>query len=267
MKQLWKFNPLTDLHSVTIYGRQIKRDTGVAIVRAKVDQALLLDKVKLAPDHRVTTYGKYELHSWVHDKGSKHERSMTGTFYKPEVMVFGASSQEVLEAIDVLDGKKPNFASVQPAAAGLIPSGAILIVGATGFSNVDLPCKCPLVKQLDSALVVVGENSGSIFVQGKLLTKETGTAQQVKSVIDGAVALAALAKADDADLIKLINSVKVDVADKVVSVDANAAVDAVWAQAQKAAAEAKKHSGWGHGRPGCPGAGCPIGPGHHPKKK
>ena len=38
--------PMTDLHSITIYGTQLKKDTGVAIIHAKVDQKLLLDMVK-----------------------------------------------------------------------------------------------------------------------------------------------------------------------------------------------------------------------------
>jgi hypothetical protein len=195
------------------------------------------------------------LHSWIHDKGSKHERAMTGTFYKPDVMVFGATTNEVMDAIDVLEGKKSNFASVQPAASGAIPAGAILLAGVTGVADVDLPCKCPIVKKLDAAIVAVGENSGSIFVQAKVLTKDSETAQQAKAVVDGAVALATLAKADDAEAMKVLKAVKVDVSDKLITVDGNAAIDAVWAHIQKAVAEAKKgHKPW----PPCAGGHCPM---------
>ena len=128
-REVWKFDPAKDLHGITIYGRQVKKDTGVAIVHAKVDQNLLLEKAKQAPDHQVSTYGKYELHSWIHAKGSKHERSMTGAFYKPDVMVFGGSAEEVMAALDVLDGTKPNFAGKEPSLGGSIPQGAILVAG------------------------------------------------------------------------------------------------------------------------------------------
>ena len=40
---------MTDLHGVTIYGQQFKHGEGVAIVHAKVNQELLLEKAKAGP--------------------------------------------------------------------------------------------------------------------------------------------------------------------------------------------------------------------------
>ena len=74
LRNLWRFDPCTDLHGITIYGTQLKKDTGVAVIRAKVDQKLLLDMVKITPEHEVSTYGKYELHSWLKD-GKKRENA------------------------------------------------------------------------------------------------------------------------------------------------------------------------------------------------
>jgi len=254
-----RFNPCTDLHSVTIYGRQIRPNAGVAIVRANVDKALLLDKAKLAPEYRMSSYGKYELHSWVHAKGSKHERTMTGAFYKDDVLLFALSADEVMAAIDVLDGKKPNFAGKETGLLtnSTLPSGAILVAGAIGLDGVDLPCKSPLVKQLNSLVLVAGEDQDNLFVQGHLVVKDAEVAKQLKSVADGAIAMALLAKSDDADAVKLINAVKVTVADKAVVVEGRASIDAVWAHVQKAVAEAEKaHKNWRHhGKP----EGCPLG--------
>jgi hypothetical protein len=254
IRNICKFDPTKDIHGITIYGRQIKKDTGVAIVRAKVDQNMLLEKAKLAPEHRVSTYGKYELHSWIHAKGSKHERGMTGTFYKPDVMIFGASADEVMAALDVLDGAKPNFAAKGPSPCSSIPSGAVLVAGVTSLADANLPCKSPLVKQVDSLGIAMGENQGQVFFAAKLAVKQAEIAQQMKAVVEGAIALAALTKSDDAEAIKMINAVKVTVAEKTVSVEWQAPVDAVWAQAQKAIAKAKEaHKRWvHHGSPFAP---------------
>jgi hypothetical protein len=255
VRSLWNFDPTKDIHSVTIYGRQIKRETGVAIVRAKVDQNRLLEKAKLAPDHRVVTYGKYELHSWTHDKGSKHERTLTGAFYKPDVILFSVASDEVMAAIDVLDGVKPSFASKNPSLAGQIPAGSILVAGVTGLSGVDLPCKSPLAKQADSVVLAIGETQGEVFVAGQLTVKTTEVAEQMKTVLDGGLALASLLHGDDAEAIKLIGAVKVSAAGKVVTVEGRASADSVWAAAQKAIAKAKsmhKHCGFGGPAGHCP---------------
>lgn len=257
VRTIWKFDPTTDIHGITIYGSQLKKATGVAIVRAKVDQALLLERAKLAPEHRVSTYGKYELHNWIHAKGSKHERAMTGTFFAPDVMVFGASSDEVMAALDVLDGTKPNFADKEPSLAGATPAGAILVAGVSGLGDVDLPCKSPLAKQAESLIMVIGENQGEVFVQGKLSVKQADVAQQIKTVVEGALAMATLAKSEDADAVKLISTVKVNVVDKAVTLESRGTAEAIWAQLQKEVANHKATHKGGHDH--CPLSGhCPL---------
>jgi len=262
-REMWNFDPCKDLHGITIYGRQLKKDTGVAIVRAKVDRKKLVEKAKAAPDHRLSTYGKYELHSWIHAKGSKHERSMAGAFYTSEVIVFGGSAEEVMAALDVLDGTKPNFAAKAPKLCGAIPKGAILVGGVAGLGDANLPCKCPLAKQVDLLMFDIGEYQGQVFVDGTVMAKTATVAQQMKTVAEGALALAALMHNNDADTVKLIGAAQVTVADKAVSLKWSASVDAAWAQLQKCIAKAKAmHKDWGHHGPdGCPmgkPGGCPL---------
>jgi hypothetical protein len=241
VREVWKFNPRADLHGITIYGSQIKKDTGVAIVHAKVDKDLLVEKVQQAPNHQASSYGTYELHTWLHAEGSAHQRSMTGTFYKPDMMIFGASVDEVKAAIDVLDGKKSNLAEAQPMLAGSIPQGAILCAGITGVADADLPHKPPVAKKVESVLVVIGESQGDVFFHGILSMKQADSAQQVKAVMDGAVALAALMHGDDAETMKLIDAVSVTASDRSVTVDWRAPVDAVLAHAKKACEQFRAH--------------------------
>jgi hypothetical protein len=54
------------------------------------------------------------------------------------------------------------------------------------------------------------------------------------------VALAKIAKSDDADLMKLIDAVKVTTVDKAVNVEWRAPADQVWIGAQAVIAKAKK---------------------------
>jgi hypothetical protein len=195
IRTFWRFDPFTDLHGITIYGTQLKKDTGVAVVRAKVDQKFLLEVVKNAPEHQVSTYGKFELHTWLKE-GKKRENA---AFFKPDVIVFGASADELKAALDVLDGTKPNFAGKSESPTGLTPPGAILVAGAKDLGDANLHPESPLSKQADSALLVVGENQGNVFVRATLNVKDAEIARQIKTVADGALALASLVKSDDAD--------------------------------------------------------------------
>ena len=246
----WKFNPQTDLHGITIYGTRIKKDTGVAIVHAKVDQDFLLEKVGLAPDHRVSSYGEHELHSWNHAKGSKQERSMTGTFYQPDVTVFGASAEEVMAALDVLDGTRPSFAGKELVTDASIQPGTILVVGVVGLIDVDLPCKSPLAKQAESLVVMAGEDQGDLFVNGWLAMKRADLAQQIKTVMDGALAMARLLHENDAAANELIDAVNVLATGNSVAVEWRAPVDKAWDCLRKVAAKkAWKKGGHHHGMP------------------
>ncbi|MEN6556630.1 MAG: hypothetical protein ABFC54_00475, partial [Thermoguttaceae bacterium] len=208
IRELWKFDPSTDLHGVTVYGSQLKRDTGVAIIHAKVDQPFLLERLKKAPEHRVSTYGKYDVHSWLHAKGFRCERPMAGAFFKPDVLVFGGSSEEVMAALDVLNGTKPSRADQGPSSGGKTHPGAVFVISAIGLGDLDWPCRSPLAQQVDSLTLTVGENDGKIFVEGAMTAKKAETAQQLKAVGDGALALATLMHGEDASLVKLLSALK-----------------------------------------------------------
>ena len=235
VREKWQFNP-ADIHDVTFYGQQFKKGEGVAIVHATVDQQALLEKAKQAPNHKVGNHGKYELHSWTHAAGSKHERSMTGTFFKPDVLVFGSSEAEVGAALDVLDGTKPNMADKQPSLVGTIPPGTILVAGARDLSEIKLPAKspvAPVVKQADSMILSIGEHDGNSFLAATVNVKQTEVAQQLKAIVDGFRAAAAIKQGDDPEALKILNALKVSVTDKTVTVDWTVPADAVWAHVQK----------------------------------
>ncbi len=182
-----KFDP-GDLHGITFYGDQFQKEQGVAIVNAKVDEQVLLEKVKNALDHRVSTYGKHELHTWTHAKGSRHERSMTGTFFKPDLLVFGSSADQVMAALDVLDGTKPNVADQTASLAGAIPDGTVVFVGARDLTALNLPPHLPLAhvaKQVDSLVLTLGENAGKASLQATLNVQQPDVAELLKSVVEG----------------------------------------------------------------------------------
>jgi hypothetical protein len=74
IRGVWKFDLRTDLHGLTFYGEQLKKDTGVVLVHATRDENvsnLLVEKAKTAPGYQAISYGKHELHTWTHAKGRK----------------------------------------------------------------------------------------------------------------------------------------------------------------------------------------------------
>jgi hypothetical protein len=230
----WKIDPTKDLLDLTFYGTQIKRDSGVLIVHAKVDQQLLLSKVRELPGHVATPYGRYELHTWVPGKVGMHHHPVTGVFYRPQVLVFAATPAEAKAALDVLDGKTPSLAGKPSPLAAEIPAGAMILARAIGLSGAELPSKSPLVKQSESFSVVLGESKGESFFDGTVMVKSKDVAEKIKSVIEGVRSLAALQHGADAEAMKLVDALKVSATNKTVTVRWRAPAAQVCSQVQKA---------------------------------
>ena len=226
-------DPTTDLHGITFYGTQIKKEKGVVIVQAEVDQKHLVAKAKKAPDYSSSKHKSYKLHTWTHRKGKEHEHSVTGCFHKPTVIVFGRTADEVTAALDVLDGKSPALAGSDSQLAAEIPAGTVLLARAVGLADADLPSKSPLAKECESLCLAIGEHDGEVFAKGKLVTKSEDVAKQLKEVAEGFRALGALKHAGDADAVKILDSFKVTVDGKAVAIEMQAGADAVWEHAQK----------------------------------
>jgi hypothetical protein len=241
-KAVWHFSPCDDLHGLTIWGAQMKHETGVLIVHAKVDRAFLEGKARQAPEHAETTYGKYTIHSWrdKHPMGPHNGRMVSGVFAKDDVVIFG-KLDEVKAALDVFDGAKPNLAGKDSFLATAVPAGATLLARVTGIAEVDLPCKSPVVKKIESLAMAMGEKDGQSFVQAKAVVKDTETAEQIKTIVEGFGAMAKMMHGNDPEAMKLLNAAKLTVDGTALTLTWSAPVDEVWQHLKKAAEMHKAH--------------------------
>jgi hypothetical protein len=234
-------DPREDLHSLTFYGTKLVENQGVLIVKADFDQARLEERAKEAPDHKVTNYGDYRIHTWTHDKGSKGERKVAGAFFKSNVLVFGSGVDEVKLALDVLAGKAKALAGQQSPLTAEVPAGTTFLARAVGLGEAKMPVKSPALKKTERISIAMGEHEGQGFFQGELVAEDQQAAQQVKEIVEGGRAMVSLQHGEDPDVKALLEALKVDVSDKTVSVQMRAPVDRIWQVAKKAKAEMEKH--------------------------
>jgi hypothetical protein len=228
LQEVLQFVPIADLHGVTVYSESFKKGAGVAVVNAKAKQQSLLELVANASDHRVASYGKHEIHTWTHAKGSKQERGVASAFFGTDVIVFSGSTAEVQAALDVLDGKKPSLDGNKSSLTVASPAGTVLTVRAIGFSGVKFPHELPpVVKKTDAIAMSVGEDNDTVFIDGKLTLKDSESAELLQSVVEGGRAAALLAHGDDEDLAKLIRSLKITDGDKAINVTFQATSNAI----------------------------------------
>src|SRR5262249_17371630 len=157
-------------------------------------------------------------------------------FYKDSAIVFAATPRAVVRAIGVLDGAKHGEL---PAQLGGRPiAGATVIIRAF-----DLPADehCPLMQKAKSIRIAMGENDGKSFYRVRLVMKDSESADQIKTIGEGFKALASLHFSGDADMMKLVNGLKMTSTDGTINVRWEAPVQDVWTAAEKMAKKAEEH--------------------------
>ena len=251
-------DPRKDLHGVTIYGKDTDKEHGVMILHADVNQKLLLEMVKKAPEHKATAYGSYELHSWMHKGWKKESRMVTGVFYKPNVLVFAGCDEAVKAALDVLDGKSAGITDRESPLAGRLMPGSIFIARAAAINP---KTRCPVLQQAESFRIALGENKGESFYRARLVMKSTEAVDQLKAINEGFRALVSLRHGSDAQVMKLIGGLKTTSEGTTINIRWSASADDVWAVAEKTAKKLAEYKGMGHGCPMCSGPAegkCPM---------
>jgi len=227
------FDLTEDIQDITFCGNEIKKGSGVAILRAQVDQPYLLDKVRGAHGYKSSPHGSYTLHSWTHNRGKHHEHQVTGCFHTPTELVFGRTEAEVITALDVLDGKSPSLAGSDSSLAAKVPAGTTIVVRVQGLADADLPTKSPLLKQSEALSLVMGEHDGESFATVRLQTRSDEVAEEVSQVLAGFSAMAHLRGQDHPEALKAIEAIHVRTEGQVVTAQFRESADDVWDYGQK----------------------------------
>jgi hypothetical protein len=190
-------NPMEDVLGATLYSDRYGGQVGVVLIYVKK-----LDREKIVgllnekhPDHTTSEYGKRILYSWTAKHHGK-KMELTGTFASDTLVVIGAGAEQVIAALDVLDGKKPGL----PADAPLIkdiPKTALF-----ASRGIDVPedyrktTKCPVLHNCKSASAVWSEKDGQITGSYEFVTVSEDTAKNFKAIVEGLRAMGELRYSD-----------------------------------------------------------------------
>ncbi|MBN2475444.1 MAG: hypothetical protein JXB62_12605 [Pirellulales bacterium] len=223
-----------DLHSISAYGTRFVPQSGVVIVRAKVDRQSLLNLLEREPSYRTSTYGDYTLHNWQTRKddpqASDGKQTLTGCFYGPELIVLGQDAAEVRTAIDVLDGDAPGLAGGDSPLSANVPPGTAFEAKVTGLADLaeaEVPFVSPLAHQCRFLALAAGEHEDKVFVQARYEGRSTEVATRVGNIVQGLRALAELQHGDNENAMAALGALKVTVAEKTVTVDWRMPADVV----------------------------------------
>jgi hypothetical protein len=228
---VFSFNPLTDVHNVTLYGKGKDRNNAVAIVDGQFDAQKLISIVRLNPQFQETPYQGVTLYRWKNeDKGSQPGEMMYGFVREGRGFVVSVGLDALKQAADNL---KASGAGASTGLATQVPAGengTFVQIVATGLASLagDDP-KAAILKQTDLFTAGAGEAADKVFIALRLRGQSADVADNVTKMVQGVVAMAQMATQDQPKLSELAKNVNVNRDDKTVQARFEATSQSVFA--------------------------------------
>jgi hypothetical protein len=220
------------ISGITIFGTDYtapKEERGVALIYTDLDIAKGLDGaiVKLEAAGSADSGSVKRLEAAP--QALYQLNDVFAAVQKGQPVVLGKSREKVLRTRDVLSGKNPSLKSGQaftklPAPA----SGFFLLAAAEDFNeSAAIPPQANVLKQADGLRFTLAEKDTNLVASLALLPKNEQVAQQIQQVAQGLIALGALSQGDNADLQRLVQAVRVQQADGLVTLDLSLPVNLI----------------------------------------
>jgi len=193
-KAMFRFDPRTALHGLTLYSTTKAQEDGVLLVYADVDAAQLTALAQAAKDHQTLNHRNHTVHHWIDEKRPPKDGVPARTYaaiYQSRIVIFGQRAERVMEALDVLDRLKPNLL-LDAQLVQALPRDAFLVGLARGGALSEQDPQGAVFRQ--SRLMRLGIRESNQHLQGQL-TLETDNeeiAVQVENIARGLVGLLAL---------------------------------------------------------------------------
>jgi hypothetical protein len=238
---IFDFDLRKQLHGLTVYTTEEHPKDGALIVYADFDPDRLITLAKAAEGFQSTTNGSHVIYSWLDDKkkAKDGERPRVCGAILGHRVVFGQDATHLADALDVIDGKAPNFSGKQglPEQAS---GESILLEGVMlkfDFDGADQ--NAAIFKMSKSVRLKLSEVANTMTANVRFEASDADTATQIASIAQGLLAVLKLQKTD-ANAMKLANAIVIkqdgSVASLTLSVPSSELIDTI-KQGQKKAEE------------------------------
>ena len=213
------FDPLQDVRGITLYGQKVGDKSGVVVLDATAQQDKLLALLLANETYKNIEYGDFAIHQWTDQpKGDAAldedavARTRFGCFYDEKTIVIGSSLDLLKGAIDVLAGDRDSLAKTK--GLRMLPEtvkGGFLVAAAEGIVLPDGAQKpqAAVFRNVTDAAVQIGEDEGQMFADVTMATPTDQKAAQLRTIVQGFVALGQMILQEREDLPALGEQVEV----------------------------------------------------------
>lgn len=190
-------DPLQDVRSVTIFNSTDDEDRTVILVRASDKADALLARHQKEEGYRTIDAGGRKLHAWGGSEGGDHGVAYVARIEgsADRLVVFGADTESVSHAIDVVEGKHKSLADSDalafrrgPGDGAILYAAAVEPIAALGEN----PSTSTVARLAQAWRLEIGEHRGALYGDLWLKTKSNEDAAKLQQVLQGATALIGL---------------------------------------------------------------------------
>ena len=194
------FDPTANLDSVVLYGAAYGPTAGVAVFHGQFDRDKLLKLLAANEGHEESKFGDRVIHRWTQKpEGPNDDGVRFGAFAAEGVIVIGRAKAPVEAALNVLDGKAESLAGAKEAALSDLtpaPAGTFVQAAAKDFRlPEDAPPKAAFLRNMQAGHLLLGEAKDEAFAILAVTATAAETAQKMRQMLTGFVALGQLALA------------------------------------------------------------------------
>ena len=189
LKTLSGIDLRSDIKGITLFSKASGPGEGTLMIHGRIERDKLLALAKLAEDYSSVAHEGVALHSWTPEKG-RGQRLAWMAFPRPDLMLLSDSKSSLATVIDTAAGRAPRLKAGEGLAA-LLPKSRTLVAAASGVDS--LPAGrpvSPLLRQVKDFSLSMGEVDGKIDMQLDLHAINDASAQQLKTMLDGFIAMA-----------------------------------------------------------------------------
>lgn len=207
---LMSFNPLEDIRDVTLYGTGTDRKKAVMLIDGRFKQEKITSLLSFNPYYEQKPYNGVTIHKWIdQDKDPNNTEPTYGCFVGPDTAVLSSGLQAVEKAVDVLKGDAPNAKTGVFEQTELEARGGFLQVAANRVGQIaEENEQAAMLKQARELGFVVGEADGDFYIDLGLTAVSEEGAINIKKIVDGLLAFAALAAKEQPRLAELAEKVE-----------------------------------------------------------
>jgi hypothetical protein len=206
-----------DLRSITLFGDELVTDRGVLVVRAPLDKARVTEFLARQPGYAEQKHDGREVLTWT-ERRAGQTHTVFGAMLGRECIVFSRDVGDLTTALEMLDGKTAHLGESDSPLQGPAPEGTVLLVRASGLSEAKLALKSPILRLSETIDLTAGEDgAGTAFVEIRLTAASAEFVPHFHDVANGLVALARLMRANDKDVLRLLDAITISTDERTVS--------------------------------------------------